>query len=310
MQSHWFKWRVSWRDLPWVVGWAGGLWGAWLFLRSGNLILGLLLLLLSLGLLWGSAGISILSALNRFCLNPSLPDTKVTHPLSWGCYLFGYNLFLAILSATFVAFPMGKHLGASSIAGMPRPWIWVLFAPVTEELLFRLPLRYNVINLTTSALLFTLLTVRRLLLKFGSSGWATATERWLWSAVFAILVGSVVFVLLRSEPVTRLAKNLWLNHFRSVLYASCFAFGLVHIFNFRFTALTAETLLLAPLLVLPQIISGFILAFTRLHLGMIWCIALHAANNFLVVVWVTIGPVRPRPSGTILLFEAIRNCFG
>jgi len=98
---------------------------------------------LSLGLLWGRAGISILSTLNRFCLNPALPDTKPTSPWSWGCYLFGYNLFLTIISATFVAFPMGKHLGASSIAGIPRPWIWVLFAPVTEELLFRLPLRYS-----------------------------------------------------------------------------------------------------------------------------------------------------------------------
>jgi len=310
MQSPWFKWRVSWRNVPWVVGWAGSLWGAWLFLRSGNFILGLLILLLSLGLLWGRAGISILSTLNRFCLNPALPDTKPTSPWSWGCYLFGYNLFLTIISATFVAFPMGKHLGASSIAGIPRPWIWVLFAPVTEELLFRLPLRYSVINFTITALLITLLTVRRLLLKLGSFGLATATERWLWSAVFAILVGSVLFVLLRSEPLTRLVKNIWLNHFRSVLYASCFAFGLVHIFNFRFTVLTAETLLLAPLLVLPQIISGFILAFTRLHLGISWCIALHAANNFLVVVWVTIGPVRPRSSGTILLFEVIRNCFG
>jgi len=117
-------------------------------------------------------------------LNPALPDTKPTSPWSWGCYLFGYNLFLTIISATFVAFPMGKHLGASSIAGIPRPRIWVLFAPVTEELLFRLPLRYSVINFTITALLITLLTVRRLLLKLGSFGLATATERWLWSAVF------------------------------------------------------------------------------------------------------------------------------
>ena len=112
-----------------------------------------------------------------------------------------------------------------------------------------------------------------------SFGLATATERWLWSAVFAILVGSVVFVLLRTEPVTRLAKNIWFNHFRSVLYVSCFAFGLVHTFSFRFTSLTAETLLLAPLLVFPQILSGFLLAFARMRLGMIWCIVLHTAHQ-------------------------------
>jgi hypothetical protein len=286
IQSRW----VLFRNVLWVAGWAGGLWGAWSFMRAGNILLALLLLLLSIGLFWGRAGISIISALNRFCLNPSLPDTKVTNHLSWGVYLFAYNLFLTIISAIFVAFPIMKHLGATPVGGIAqsRPWVLFLFAPVAEELSFRLPLRFTKINLTISALLVTLFAVRRLLLKFGIFGLAT---RWLWSAVFAILVASVVFVLLRTEPVKRLVRSFWLDHFRSVLYVSCFAFGLLHISNYRFTTLTAETLLLAPLLALPQIISGFILAFARMRLGMIWCIVLHAANNFLAF-W--LFPVRPR----------------
>jgi hypothetical protein len=290
IQSPGYPWRVLWRNVLWVVGWAGGLWGAGLFMRAGNFVLALLLLLFSLGLLWRRAGISSISALIRFCLNPSTPVTKVANPFSWGCYLFGYNLFLTIISAIFVAFPMVKHLGASFIRRPGLGWAWVI-APVVEELTFRLPLRYTEINLTVSALLVTLFTVRPLLLKFGIFGLATATERWLWSAVFAILVATVVFVLLRTDPVKRLASRIWLNHFRSVLYVSCFAFGLLHISNFRFTTFTAETLLLAPLVVLPQIISGFILAFARMRLGMIWCIVLHAANNFLAF-W--LFPIRPR----------------
>jgi hypothetical protein len=284
IQSRW----VLFRNVLWVIGWAGGLWGAGLFVRAGNLVLALLLLLLSLGLLWGRAGISSISALIRFCLNPSSPVTKVTNPLSWGCYLFGYHLSFTIISGFFVAFPTMKHLGARFGAGTVPLSIWFLIAPVAEELSFRLPLRYTEINLTISALLVTLFTVRRLLLTFGIFGLAT---RWLWSAVFAILVASVVFVLLRTEPVKRFASSIWRDHFRSVLYVSCFAFGLFHIFNYRFSSFTAETLLLAPLLVLPQIIGGFILAFARMHLGVISCIVLHAANNFLAV-W--LFPVRPR----------------
>jgi hypothetical protein len=290
IQSPRYQWGVSSRNVLWVTGWAGGLWLTWLSLRAGKLILALLLLLLSLGLLWGRAGTSIISAFNRFCLNPSTPVTIVANPLSWGCYLFGYNLFLTIISAIFVAFPTMKYLGASSIGGLARagPWILFLFAPVSEELIWRLPLRYTEVNLTISALLVTLFTVRRLLLK---SEIFSLITRWLWSALFAILVAPVVFVLLRTEPVSRLASRIWQDHFRSVVYVSCFAFGLLHISNFRFTTLTSETSLLAPLLVLPQMISGFVFAFARMRLGMISCIVLHAATN-LLAFW--LFQIKPR----------------
>jgi len=108
------------------------------------------------------------------------------------------------------------------------------------------------------------------------------------------LAASVVFLVLRTEPVKRLARNIWFDHFRSVLFASCFAFGLIDLMNYRFTSPTAATFLLAPLLVLPQIISGFIFAFARMRLEMIGCIALHAAHNFLLeVLLLTGGQVRP-----------------
>jgi Type II CAAX prenyl endopeptidase Rce1-like len=288
-KSTWYPWRVLWNVL-WVVGWAAGLWGAGLFVRDGNFALALLLLLLSLGLLCGRAGISTISALTRFCFNPSTPVTKVANPLSVGCSLLGYDLFLALISTFFVGIPTLKHLGVSPIAGLAgsRLWISVLLAPVAEELTFRLPLRYTEVNLTISVLLATLFVVRRLLLKLGIFGLAT---RWLWSAVFALLVASVVLVLMRTEPVKRFTSRIWLGHFRSVVYTSCFAFGLFHLSNYRFSSFTAETLLLAPLLVLPQIISGFIFGFARMRLGMIWCIVLHAAMNFLAF-W--LFPVRPR----------------
>ena len=289
VKSTWYPWRVLWNVL-WVVGWAAGLWGAGLFVRDGNFALALLMLLLSLGLLCGRAGISTISALTRYCFNPSTPVTKVANPLSLGGSLLGYDLFLTLISAFFVALPIGKYLGATSIANIAqsRPWILVLFAPVSEELIWRLPLRYTEVNLTISVLLATLFVVRRLLLKLGLFG---STTRWLWSTIFALLVASVVRVLLRTEPAKRLVSKIWGDHFRLVFYISCFGFGLLHISNYRFSSSTTETLLLAPLLVLPQIISGFIFGFARMRLGMIWCIVLHAAMNFLAF-W--LFPVRPR----------------
>ncbi len=289
VQSTWYPWRVLWNVL-WVVGWAAGLWGAGLYVRAGNLAFALLLLLLSLGLLCGRSGISTISALTRFCFNPSKPVTKGANPLILGCSLLGYDVFLTLISAFFVGIPILKHLGVSPIVGLAgsRLWISVLLAPVAEELTFRLPLRYSEINLTISALIVVLFTVRRLLLKLGIFGLAT---RWLWSAVFALLVASVVHVVLRTEPVKRFTTRIWFGHFRAVVYISCFAFGLFHLTNYRFSSFSAETLVLAPLLVLPQIIGGFILAFTRIRLGIIWCIVLHAATNFLAF-W--LFPIRPR----------------
>jgi hypothetical protein len=230
-----------------------------------------------------------LSALITFFLNPSTSATKLANPLTWACYLFVYDLFLSLLLGFFVVVPLRRYFGASFI-GEPAPrWTLIILLSIIEELIFRLPLRYTAINLNIAALLFALFAIRSLLFRFGIFGFVTFTERWLWSAVLALLIASVVFVLLRTQPVKRIISRIWLHHFRSVLYFSCVAFGLAHVYNF--TSITVASLLLAPRLVLPQVISGFIFAFARMRLGMIWCIVLHTAHN---VLFFFMGPVRPR----------------
>lgn len=230
-----------------------------------------------------------LSALLTFCLNPSALATKVAHPLIWASYLLVYDLFLSLLLGFFVAFPLRKYFGASFVGQSAPRWTLILLLSTIEELIFRLPLRYTAVNLTISTLLFALFATPTLLFRFGNFGLATFTERWLWSAVLAIVIASIAFVLLRAEPVKRITNRIWLHHFRVVLYFSCIAFGLVHVHNF--TSITVANLFLAPLLVLPQIISGFIFAFGRMRLGMIWCIVLHTAHN---VLFFFMSPVRPR----------------
>jgi hypothetical protein len=230
-----------------------------------------------------------LSALITFFLNPSTSATKLANPLTWASYLFVYDLLLSLLLGFFVIVPLRRYFGASFI-GEPAPrWTLIILLSIIEELIFRLPLRYSAINLNISVLLFALFAIRTLLFRFGSFGSVTFTERWLWSAVLAIVIASIVFVLLRTERIKRVISRIWLDHFRSVLYFSCVAFGLVHVYNF--TSITVANLILAPLLVLPQVISGFILAFARMRLGMIWCIVLHTAHNALFFF---MGPVRPR----------------
>jgi hypothetical protein len=294
IQSPWYKRHLSWRNVFWVLGSASGVWISWLLIRSGSFLPGLSLLLLSVVLL--CTGTSVLSALARFSLNPSSVAANATNPLSWASYLFVYHLFLGLFTSIFLAVPVAKYMGVSRVR-LPRDFLpagWILFTlfAVTEELTFRLPLRYSAINLTISALLFTFFPVGVVLLKFQSFGLATTTERLLGRAVFAIIVASLVLVLLRIEPVKRIVRSIWSNHLKFVVYVSCFAFGLVHLLNFQFASFTAKTLLLAPLLVFPHIIGGFILAFARMRLGMIWCILLHVAHNLFLVLFIS-GQVTP-----------------
>ncbi len=230
-----------------------------------------------------------LKALITFCLNPTASATKLAHPLTWVSYLFVYDLLLSLLLGFFVIVPLRRYFGASFIGASAPPWTLIFLFPAIEELTFRLPLRYTAINLNISVFLFALFAIRSLLFRFGSFGLTTFTERWLWSALLAMMVASAVFVLLRTEPVKRLTSKIWSDHFKSVVYFSCIAFGLAHVNNF--TSITVANLMLAPLLVLPQVISGFIFAFARMRLGMISCIVLHSVHNALFFF---MSPVRPR----------------
>jgi hypothetical protein len=55
IQSPWHKWRVSWRHVPWFVVSVAGIWGSWRLIRSGDVVPGSFLLLVSLAFLGGSS---------------------------------------------------------------------------------------------------------------------------------------------------------------------------------------------------------------------------------------------------------------
>src|SRR5262245_21305957 len=104
-----------------------GAMGCWVIRARWQLCPCVIAASLSLGLLWCRSGISTISALTRFCFNPSTSVTKVANPLTFGCSLLGYDLFLSLIGAFFVALPIGKHLGATAIASIVQSRPWVLF---------------------------------------------------------------------------------------------------------------------------------------------------------------------------------------
>ena len=69
--------------------------------------------------------------------------------------------------------------------------------------------------------------------------------------------------------------------YEKTCYVFAILFGLVHITNFK---ITPSVLLLAPILVLPQICIGGFLGFIRVRFGLLWSIALHGSYNGILML--------------------------
>lgn len=94
------------------------------------------------------------------------------------------------------------------------------------------------------------------------------------AAVVAPLIEELVF----RAPIT-VFKNKRL--FNTAFYFLAILFGLVHLSNFT---ITNNVILLAPILVAPQIILGGYLGYIRVRFGLGWSILLHSAYNFIFIL--------------------------
>jgi len=91
--------------------------------------------------------------------------------------------------------------------------------------------------------------------------------------LFAVIMAPLLEELVFRAPITLFRRK---KHFKLIFYTFAITFGLVHLSNF---SITTNVLLLAPILVAPQIILGSYLGFIRVRFGLIWSIILHATYN-------------------------------
>ncbi|RBN51697.1 CPBP family intramembrane glutamic endopeptidase [Flavobacterium psychrolimnae] len=70
--------------------------------------------------------------------------------------------------------------------------------------------------------------------------------------------------------------SLWKKRYKFIFYFSAVIFGLIHISNYEFSY---TILLLTPILVAPQIISGLIIGYLRVRNGFISGLLLHSLHN-------------------------------
>jgi membrane protease YdiL (CAAX protease family) len=148
-----------------------------------------------------------------------------------------------------------------------KEWIGLLFwAPIIEELAFRGWMNGRKRNLIAFITFLPVLLYEYTTLPMGSE------------SIFRVLFGVSIFCIpawwlfqsRKPQPVPK-----WFNsNFRLILYGSAIAFGLIHIFNYSDFEWGPDLLY-----VLPQIIGGLIMAYTRLRFGLFAAILHHAIFN-------------------------------
>lgn len=130
-----------------------------------------------------------------------------------------------------------------------------VMAPIWEELIFRLPLRWE------RAYLFQIFLSP---LRLG---------------------GKAVY-----QNGLQGFHTWWQKKYPYVFYFTVFAFGLIHVANFKAEGPFWQLILWAPLLVMPQILLGGLLGFIRLRLGFWWSVLLHGSHNLLFVSIALLAP--------------------
>lgn len=122
----------------------------------------------------------------------------------------------------------------------------IIIAPLFEELIFRLYLRYETNLLIGASIRFSYLFFDR--------------EK---AAQFDLAMNSK-----------------WSWFYPKIFYFSALLFGLVHLVNFE---ITPAILLLSPIIVAPQIVLGLVIGYLRVRHGFWTGFMMHAFHNFVFV---------------------------
>ncbi len=164
----------------------------------------------------------------------------------------------------------------------------LVWAPLAEELTFRMGLKYSPFRLSFS-IAFILIIFFGLLTEVWH-GFAVLLPEWIFSITqiwgiisfvfFIMVVGLLLGFLFRKKVKKEKIEKFYLKKFNYIFYSAAFVFALLHLFNF----LDFEQIwFLAPLIILPQFILGLILGFVRMKFGLGWAIANHLIHNAVLV---------------------------
>jgi len=160
----------------------------------------------------------------------------------------------------------------------------MIYAPINEELTFRLFLKFSYIRLGIG-LSFFLFFLLEIIDPLGFPLLTTVSDRYFQDTPFLFFSLSIIITLIFGFLLGFLIKTfinkkriilLYEKYFPLIFYFAVLTFGFAHITNY--TNLK-QFWYIIPVLVTPQLSIGLFLGYVRVKYGLFWSIILHAIHN-------------------------------
>lgn len=185
-----------------------------------------------------------------------------------------------IILAFFEIFNIEKPVNIFLNSVRQKTWVYqiglaCLSAPIVEELQCRLWLKYSRINFATFSGIWLFYFFKRVIVGFGLFGEHDNTS--LAIGLSLIVMAMVYSYLHENNTINNRLERFWQKYYKVIFYVSVIGFGFLHTTNFD---LRFSTMMLIPIITLPQTSLGFMLGYVRLKYGFLYGILLHSAFNF------------------------------
>lgn len=219
----------------------------------------------------------------NYLKNPVLTDKREKFTLNIFLITMGM-IYLLNLAASFplVLFKQFHVLPDISIpeaTTLKLFFVITIFAPLLEELIFRLNLHISKFNISTFAGVSAVTFFIKLL---------HPTEHHTIYSLYCLLIGLAFFGLTylatgKFNFAMHKLESLWKSHFKSIFHLSVISFGLMHLSNFD--TIYWWMVLIFPLLIAPQISCGYVFAYIRMRYGFIFGWLLHCTVNLFATLF-------------------------
>jgi hypothetical protein len=207
----------------------------------------------------------------------------------WGLSFF-LSIFVAVIAQIFLSRSgyTGEEFALTEFID-DYPILLVLFsvaiwAPITEELGFRLGLRFSPIRwgIGGSFLIFFLLAFVNL--PFLPTGFLSFNSWGGFLNIFLLLsfLFIFIFLFLKIVPIQNFVKKFYTKFFPAIFYILTISFAILHFTNYDVNF--KEIWYFAPLLIVPQFFLSFLISFVRMRYGFFWGVFTHFLNNTMAII--------------------------
>lgn len=171
---------------------------------------------------------------------------------------------------------------------MDFPYFLVFFliaiwAPISEEVAFRLGLRFSPLNWALSLSFILLFLISFIDFPFFPSDFLTLNS-WMGTfstTIFILFTAILIFRVLSYKKIASFVEKFFRKNFKFFFYTLAILFGALHITNYDINL--REMWFFTPILVAPQLFLSFAISFIRMQYGFAWAVFTHAFNNVVAI---------------------------